>query len=106
MEGVGAGRGGVREGAFVGEVVAWWPGPLSGLLSSGKFPKFPRPQGPGPNPKFPTRRSVLILAGGFSDPSAWVPGRLKATQALGCVDSATALSCPKTALARAHKGLF
>lgn len=67
------------------------------LVGAGKPPQ-------GPRPKFPTRRSVLILAGGFSDPSAWVPGRLKATQALGCVDSATALSCPKTALARAGRG--
>lgn len=48
----------------------------------------------------PANRTALILAGGFSDPSAWVPGRLK-SMFRGCGDFATALSFPKTALPRA-----
>jgi len=52
------------------------------------------------NPSDPASRTVLILAGGFSDPSTWVPGRLKSTFR-GASTFATALSFPKTALPRA-----
>lgn len=42
------------------------------------------------HPRDPVRWLVLILAGGFSDPSTWVPGRLNALS--GVVNSATAPS--------------
>ncbi len=51
------------------------------------------------NPRDPASRTVLILAGGFSDPSTWARGRLKST--FRGAWSATALSFPKTALPRA-----
>lgn len=53
-----------------------------------------------PRPKDPASRTVLILAGGLSDPSTWVSGRLKRT-ASEVRRPATALSFPKTAVPRA-----
>lgn len=54
------------------------------------------------HPRDPVSRSVLILAGGFSDPSTWVPDRLNASSGVWRRATAPSLASPEQPICSVH----